>query len=120
MNSEVSGVRLVLDVNGKPFLKCVYGHGNFICGSHVVIDHDGAFHFCTYPKSHGFTLTLQEILVIAKEQNEPTIEEALQNLTRKPRLETSRRGTARTTLEREAPEQEGELRMPNQDGPEQA
>jgi hypothetical protein len=63
-------LKIVIGVEGMIYLNCRYGHGSFICDSYVSITREGAFHFCTQPSAHGFSLTLKEVLEIAREQGQ--------------------------------------------------
>lgn len=95
MSSQKSGVEIVLGVEKTPYLHCVYGHGSFKCGSYVTINRNGAFHFCTYPSVHGFSLTLKEVLEIAKEQN---LENEVRSYTDQPSTPTGDASVAQQTL----------------------
>ena len=57
-------MKIVFDINQKPFLFCDYGSGSAKCGSYVEINHQGAFHWCTYPANHGFCIGLDQVLEI--------------------------------------------------------
>ncbi len=74
------GLMVVFGAGDIPYLHCKYGHGSFRCGSYVSITHNGAYHFCTQPAAHGFNLTLEEVLEIAKEQGHQ-IEKQVRNYT---------------------------------------
>jgi hypothetical protein len=106
MSEQGSGIRIVRSYEDVMFIHCEYGHGSFKCDSYVSITHDGAFHFCTYPATHGFSLTLKEVLEAAKEQG-PQIEKQVRNYTDQLRKTNSLDGVIQKALPGEPLEQAG-------------
>lgn len=76
----MSGIRITFDPSGKPFMLCNYGWSSSdLCKSYVEITPQGCSHFCTKPTAHGFNITFEEVLQIAKEQG-INVSEAFENI----------------------------------------
>lgn len=61
-------MKIVFDINQKPYLLCEYGAPSAKCSSYVEINQHGVFHWCTSPMNHGFCMTLKELLSVTEDE----------------------------------------------------